>query len=211
MNCDQFQQLCATHQGLASDAVLATQWELHLLACADCAAFYANSVGSVSVDAQLQQSRQDILSATLGARDETDEQLRNLQSIEPPAELLAGVLARTAQREQAGEQTAETSAFEQHWAAFIRPLEKFFQSAMRRPRIALEASFAFTFCWVAAFGLPTSMVANAAGSEAQLQQPLENSRRFFNRVQQEFSDLMTSVQQELKVDPDSATSQGENP
>jgi len=190
MNCSEFQKLSTQRAELTGDAQLREQWELHLLACASCAEVFAASESLTGADAE--NFMQSVMAETITRRDDLDSQLLELRERQAPPELLAGVLRQTIGAQNT--QPVRSKQTSRHWA--------FFQSIMLRPRIALEASFALTCCWVLVFGMPTELAISTASADEQLQEPLANSRRKIAEFQQDMAVLLRAVQPESR--------QGEN-
>lgn len=190
MNCSEFQELCTQTAEPTGDAQLREQWELHLFACAACAEVYAASEPLTGADAE--NFMQSVMAKTIAQRDDLDSQLSELGQRQAPPELLAGVLRQTIGTQNT--QAVRKKQTSRHWA--------FMQSIMLRPRIALEASFALTCCWVLAFGVPTELAISTASADEQLQEPLATSRRKIAEFQQDMAVLLRAAQPESR--------QGEN-
>ncbi len=193
MTCDEFRQQCRERAATAADATLNADWELHLLSCARCADFFNASCEAALSDAELGHARDNVLAATLGARNAVDDLLFGIREVSPPPELLAGVLSRTTERKTLLRPTRRAHS---RWESLLL-------SFMQRPRIALEASFLITCALVMTFGVPADVVSNAASAEARLQKPIANSRQTLAALHQEVAVL-------LKGDS-ASTRQGERP
>lgn len=175
MNCSEFRRLCggSPQRRGNGNAESDSQWELHLLGCTDCAAFYAELQSQALPQADSEKLQARIMEQTLARREQIDDQLAALCSMEPPPELLASVLAETTRKRRVRE-VAEATPW---WA----PIEQLFL----RPRIAIEASFVLTLAWVLTFGMPTELLVGVASAEQQMQQPLVNSRRQLIELQED--------------------------
>jgi anti-sigma factor RsiW len=173
---------------LQADAALLAQWELHMVSCSHCAEFFAASSDQILTSEESQLAQQAIMTATLAERDAVDAMLDSLREVEPPSELLQGVLRQTTER-QVIPDAAKSSRH--GWWSLLR---KTAQQTLQRPRIAMEASFMLTSAWVLLFGVPTGLAVGVANAEEHLQTPLINSQRKLNEWQEEFALLISGNQ-----------------
>ncbi len=188
MKCDEFQQLCMNQDSLQADAALLAQWELHMVSCSHCAEFFAASSDQNLTSEESQLAQQAIMTATLAERDAVDAMLDSLREVEPPSELLQGVLRQTIERQAIP--GAAKSSRHGWWSSLGKTARKTAQQTLQRPRIAMEASFVLTSAWVLLFGVPTGLAVGVANAEEHLQTPLINSQRKLNEWQEEFALLI---------------------